>query len=836
MLPHGERVLSRVEFASRIDEEEGAVSPEKLREVLGVPRIRATGFAASLPFSTDDITAGSESELQAAVGGDRTKVDLPLTIDESNYLANLVKRAVAGETSHSALKDLERYLSGNQEGIWENSWVRFPACRLSQRGRAVFNGDLLLNRRCTEGPLRADSSKFLYSAHGQEFVRVPISYLIKLALADVAGSQADLPKSLCDTAYRLMGHFSNDNTSPETFSFHIVPIIRRSGSGRALAKEKAKRFLLTQLLVMYANQQFGLAETGQEAIVYFSPHPPVRQKQLNECISDSFYRELFMSPCLSGWDNGEEKHAYMCLCHQVLSRSQLNALGKLRDAGIITRNLVVLPNVSNISLANNGTHISLGSNKLTERLKDLRSGFGPREEKYVGDLVIKIVEHFLPLFVGTYSAAPYRLDFTDFHPERVLGFLPHELDYTHLRMLWRRWRKKASLKVLGQPITPFGLKSFDKILRTVFRMRGDFIPDFRLIDYPVSLMSTDRSPGFDGKIGNQERLKKDLTDLGVFDTKMNLYVLYRLREFARMGFSGFEGRHYSLFESIAEDMGTATSLQVLVTCMAFKYVLQGTVTHAHIPDDPSIESERRQIFFGSAVGMPTFFVREDTRNIFLKNILRRTRDVRFSRRYAGYLRVYNRQFRLALADLIQTDAQDLVEMLGLDEMMKDLIARLHEPEKRSAQGKLTRGILAQLGADSPMEVEATEFNLAAEKYYRTTLRRQHTLEAFDFLEEDFRSSQFQMPVRDTNQGEAMRYALGEKSPLEFLAAVKQPVLGETVPLGQLRSLINLVLATTGRDITNIEGSAARSISDGWNPAPVRGTGNGESLYGTAVLG
>ncbi|MDJ0669108.1 MAG: hypothetical protein QNJ61_17635, partial [Desulfobacterales bacterium] len=39
------------------------------------------------------------------------------------------------------------------------------------------------------------------------------------------------------------------------------------------------------------------------------------------------------------------------------------------------------------------------------------------------DLVIKIVEHFLPLFVGTYSAAPYRLDFADMHPEAAPPFL-----------------------------------------------------------------------------------------------------------------------------------------------------------------------------------------------------------------------------------------------------------------------------------------------------------------------------------------------------------------------------------------------------------------------------
>lgn len=828
--------MSRLEFAPRIGEEDGAISPDKLREALDIPRMRAPEFAASLPFALGDTTAGSESELQAAVAGNRRSVDLPLTIDESNYLANLVKRAVAGDTSQCALKELEEYLGDNPEGIWENSWVRFPASRLSRHARVVFNADLLLDRKCEHGPLRADSSRFLCCLQGEEFLRVPISYLIKLGLADVAGSQEDLPRNIRETAHRLMGHFSNDNTSPETFSFHIVPISPQSGSGRALARETAMRFLLTQLLVMYANQQFGLSETGQMAVVYFSPHPPVRQKQLNECISDSFYRELFMSPCLSGWDNGEEKHAYMCLCHQVLSRSQLNALGKLRDAGIITRNLVVLPNVSNISLANNGTHISLGSGKLSRCLDDANSRFGPREEKYVGDLVIKIAEHFLSLFVGTYSAAPYRLDFTDFHPEKVLGFLPHELDYTHLRMLWRRWKKKASLKVLGQPVTPFGLRSLDRLLQTMFRLRGDFIPDFRLVDYPVSLMSTDRSPAFDGQQGNQDKLKKDLADLGVFDTKMNLYVLYRLREYAKMGFSGFEGRHYSLFESISDDMGAATSLQTLITCLAFKYVLQGKVTHKHIPDDPSIESERRQIFFGSAVGMPTFFVREDTRNLFLKNILRRTRDVRFSRRYAGYLRVYNRQFRLALIELIRTDGQDLVEMLGLDDVMNNLVSRLQEPENSSAHGKLTRGILEELGANSPIHVEATEFNLAAEKYYRTTLRRQHISEAFSFLEEDYRTLDRQTSFGENAHVEAVRYALGEQAPLVFLATVKESVLSETLSLPQLRKLINLVLAGTSRDIARFEGPEARSAHDGWDTAPVRGSGNGECLYGAALLG
>ena len=87
-----------------------------------------------------------------------------------------------------------------------------------------------------------------------------------------------------------------------------------------------------------------------------------------------------MSPCLSGWDRGEAKQEYMHLCHEVLSRSHINAVAKLHDAGIITNNLVVLPNTSNISLANNGTHVSLGSLELTALRANPASPFGGPEE------------------------------------------------------------------------------------------------------------------------------------------------------------------------------------------------------------------------------------------------------------------------------------------------------------------------------------------------------------------------------------------------------------------------------------------------------------------------
>ncbi|MGD9729953.1 MAG: hypothetical protein AB7V39_26745, partial [Nitrospiraceae bacterium] len=50
-------------------------------------------------FSAYDITAGSENELQAAVVGHSTDVDLPLAIRSSNFFKNIVNRAAAGEHS-----------------------------------------------------------------------------------------------------------------------------------------------------------------------------------------------------------------------------------------------------------------------------------------------------------------------------------------------------------------------------------------------------------------------------------------------------------------------------------------------------------------------------------------------------------------------------------------------------------------------------------------------------------------------------------------------------------------------------------------------------------------
>ncbi len=691
-----------------------SLSTKELMRLIGIQYDRLGLNAGTLPFAPGDTTAGSESEMQTVVMGQKTDVDLPCMIEDSNYLANIRRRAKSGDTSTKFMTNLESYLNENHEGVWENSWVRFPRKKLGKAAQMILQNDLAADKNDPAKGRRTDAERFLYKHDGEDYLRVPISYLLKLSLGEILGSPRLSDSALGATGLKVMDNFLNDNTSPETSSFFIISSSSKSNIGRDVANEMAIRYLLGQILIMYANQKFSLQENGQEALMFFSPHPPVRQKALSNCVSDSFYRELFMNPCLSGWDEGEKKHEYMHLCHRVLSRSQFNAVLKLREAGIITSNLVSLPNLSNISLANNGTHVSMGSRKLSSLLGDSSSGYSRQHEKYLGDLTVKIVEHFLPLFVGTYTAAPYRLDFTDFHPEKALGFLPHELDYTHLRMLWRRWRKKADLKVLGYPLTPFGPSRLDQILSLVFRLKGDFVPDFRLIDYLVAILSTDESPALNGMLNNSQQLKQDLADLGVFDTKMSLYLFDKLREYDVMGFSGFEGRHYSLFDSFTEDMGQAVNLQNLIYLLAFKYIATGQISHESIPDDPFIESERRQIVFGSAIGIPTFFVRRNTGNVLLKRIMEKTQRIRSSHRYSGYTRIHNNEYRLALLDVIRNDAADLIEMLDLKELIRDLESRINDPEQYAASGKLTRGILRSVNARSPMALRADTFNQATD--------------------------------------------------------------------------------------------------------------------------
>ncbi|HSO09988.1 MAG TPA: hypothetical protein VLR45_08360 [Desulfoprunum sp.] len=742
------------------------------------------------PFALGDTSTGMEYELQVAVAGAHNAVDLPLTIRQSTYFRNTVKRAARGDLRQRSVDALRDFLYHNETGVWENSWVRLRQDRLCDYARRQLDTDLLADKGEPTGPKRSDLQRFFVEYKDETWLRVPVSYLLKLALADAIVSAALTYPAVFRTGRDLLAHFLSDNTSPEILSC-TIPVAADGRVGRMAARETARTFLLAQILVQYANTSLGLSESGQRCLLYNAPLAPHRQKKLNEIVPDGYYRHLFMSPCLAGWDRGEEKHQYMALCHRTLSRSQLNTIGKLKDAGIITSNLVVLPNTSNTCLANNGTHVSLGSRMLSALAADDGSSFTPAVEKYLGDLVIKIVEHFLPLFVTTYTAAPCRIDFADFHPEKVLGFLPHELDYTHLRMLWRRWRKKAELGFLGHALTPFGPRSFDNLLAAVLGLHGDLVPDFRLIDYLVTLLSTETCPGLDGRPGNQLRLKQELADLGIFDQRMAMYLPYRQREFSAIGYSGFEGRSYSLFPSFLNDMARAVDMQNLITALAYQYVIEELVVHNDIPDQPSIESERRQIFFAAAIGIPTFFVRADTPNRFLRRILRHVRHQRSSRRYRGYIRIKIDDYRLALLEIIRQDGERLIAEMGLTATIDDLRHRLAEPGGTALDG-LLKGIMQESGRGrKPLHLAADSFNGASELYYRTTLKQLQTTEGLTVLAEDCERLE---KLGDPHLRQVLAGVGRDCSGAAFIRDNAATLLCETASPEVLRHLLQIVLA------------------------------------------
>jgi hypothetical protein len=222
-------------------------------------------------------------------------------------------------------------------------------------------------------------------------------------------------------------------------------------------------------------------------------------------------------------------------------------------------------------------------------------------------------------------------------------------------------------------------------------------------------------------------------------------------------------------------------------------------THAHIPDTPSVESERRQIFFGAAIGIPTFFVHKNSTNDFLEKILKKTNGIRPSQRYPGYHRVQIHEYRRALVEVIREDAADLIELMDLHDTLNDLEMRINEPELHSAAGRLTSGILDEVHASSPLRCNAREFNSGAERYYRTTLRQHHLEESFRFLEEDCIILDREQGARDELHRKALRAILQGQDAARFVKEAREDVLHERADISTLKRLMNLILLKVNHD-------------------------------------
>ena len=272
---------------------------------------------------------------------------------------------------------------------------------------------------------------------------------------------------------------------------------------------------------------------------------------------------------------------------------------------------------------------------------------------------------------------------------------------------------------------------------------------------------------------------------------MALYLFYRLRQYGSIGFSGFEGRYYSLFHRFLKDMGPAVSLQQLITAFACQSIIDQKITHRQIPDSPVLESERRQILFGTAIGIPTFFVEKNTPNVLMQRILKEVEHTRQSRRYPGYIRIHNREYRKALLKILRRDAAGLIEMMQMGEVLDDLENRIKDPEHHAASGRLTRDILDHAGVKTPFNLNGGEFNQTAETFYRTTLRKQHLEEALSVISESCKK--LDLAESESDLGKAISKAIHQRPVSEFLAGVHNDVLNDQIRLGELTTLIHILI-------------------------------------------
>ena len=146
-----------------------------------------------------------------------------------------------------------------------------------------------------------------------------------------------------------------------------------------------------------------------------------------------------------------------------------------------------------------------------------------------------------------------------------------------------------------------------------------------------------------------------------------------------------------------------------------------------------------------------------------------------------------RHYCKALAELIISDGSDIMDLLNLNSTVEDLRKRLSHPELFSVSAKLTGGILEQAGAKSPMKVSPDEFNLSAEKYYRTTLNDKHIAEAFDFLEEDLKLLESAIPACNAEYNGSLLYGGAENRCRSAKTRTNRSLAGNSLSGGSLQT-------------------------------------------------
>ena len=225
--------------------------------------------------------------------------------------------------------------------------------------------------------------------------------------------------------------------------------------------------------------------------------------------------------------------------------------------------------------------------------------------------------------------------------------------------------------------------------------------------------------------------------------------------------------------------------------MAYRYALGEEVCHHDIPDDPTIESERRQIFFGSAIGIPTFYVRANTCNKFLKKILHHVNAIRKSSRYRGYLRVKNTEYRLALIKLLREDGADLINELQVEECVHNLEERICARQP-TAFSTILDGVRRKLPYQlNPLNTNAETFNGVAEEFFRGDLKKRHLQEGLAVLIDDCR----RVSAHHSSQiAELMQSFTPHLTADQFVVENMEKVVSESADTETIERLLYICLA------------------------------------------
>jgi hypothetical protein len=256
-----------------------------------------------------------------------------------------------------------------------------------------------------------------------------------------------------------------------------------------------------------------------------------------------------------------------------------------------------------------------------------------------------------------------------------------------------------------------------------------------------------------------------------------------------MGFSGFEGRYYSLFPTFGRDMAPAADLQQLLLMVSYQLALDGTVNAEDIPDDPTSESERRQPFFFAAAGLPAFYVHKKSRNELLKKMLAHCRSTRSSWRHPDYLRVSIGDYRDALLTWLEQNARDNIGQAQADVTIIDLRFRLADKNLQASQ-RVINGVIGEPGDREPLKLRAREFNQLAEQHYRETLRRANLRESFDQLRED---AQAMAKSEHPELNAMVRYGVRVQDPLRFLDSIAERLVADELTSQEVLTVLNLLL-------------------------------------------